>query len=69
VIELYDEPLHPCPAQTIDALHKAIRKVGAIDLASLRAYVARLRENGAAHGPAEKFLPQRLEGLGRLGFR
>jgi predicted component of type VI protein secretion system len=66
VIELYDAQVRPCPAQVVDELYGALRRVNAIDLARLRSYLARLREKQATFGPAEKFLLQRLEGLERL---
>lgn len=66
VIELYDAQVRPCPAQVVDELYSAFRRVNAIDLARLRGYLARLREKQATFGPAEKFLLQRLEGLERL---
>jgi predicted component of type VI protein secretion system len=66
VIELYDAQVRPCPAQVVDELYGAFRRVNAIDLARLRSYLARLREKQASFGPAEKFLLQRLEGLERL---
>jgi predicted component of type VI protein secretion system len=66
VIELYDAQGRPCPAPVVDELYSAFRKVNAIDLARLRAYVAQLREKQASLGPAERFLLQRLEGLERL---
>ena len=66
VIELYDAQVRPCPAQVVDELYGAFRRVNAIDLARLRSYLARLREKQATFGPAEKFLLQRLEGLERL---
>ncbi len=66
VIELYDTQGRPCSAPVIDELYSALRKVNAIDLVALRAYVAQLRERQATLGPAEKFLLQRIEGLERL---
>jgi hypothetical protein len=66
VIELYDSQGRPCSAPVIDELYSALRKVNAIDLVRLRAYVAHLRERQASLGPAEKFLLQRIEGLERL---
>jgi predicted component of type VI protein secretion system len=56
----------PCPGPVIDELYNAFRKVNAVDLVRLRAYVAHLREKLATFGPAERFLIQRLEGLERL---
>ena len=66
VIELYSAQERPCPAGVIDELYGAFRKVNAVDLVRLRAYVAHLREKLASFGPAERFLIQRLEGLERL---
>jgi predicted component of type VI protein secretion system len=66
VIELYDAELRPCPANVVDELYNAFRKVNAIDLVRLRGYVARLRDKQGSLGPAERFLLQRLEGLERL---
>jgi predicted component of type VI protein secretion system len=66
VVELYHAEGRPCPAPVIDELYSAMRKVSAVDLTRLRAYVALLRERQAMLGPAEKFLLQRIEGLERL---
>lgn len=66
VIELYQGQGRPCPAHVIDELYTAMRKVTAVDLNRLRAYLALLRQNLPRYGPAERFLFQRLEGLERL---
>lgn len=66
VIELYQAQKRPCPANVIDELYQAMRKVTAVDLIRLRAYVAMLRQNLPRYNPAERFLFQRLEGLERL---
>jgi predicted component of type VI protein secretion system len=66
VVELYQAQKRPCPAPVIDELYNAMRKVTAVDLNRLRAYVAMLRQNLPRYGPAERFLFQRLEGLERL---
>ncbi|MDP9150869.1 MAG: FHA domain-containing protein [Myxococcota bacterium] len=66
VIALYDEQGRPCPAGVVDELYSALRKINAVDLVRLRAYVGHLREKQATLGPAERFLLQRLEGLERL---
>jgi hypothetical protein len=66
VIELYQAQGRPCSAQVIDELYNAFRKVNAVDLARLRAYLAVLHEKQATFGPAERFLLQRIEGLERL---
>jgi predicted component of type VI protein secretion system len=66
VIELYRTQGRPCAAPVVDELNNAFRKVNAIDLVRLRAYLAELREKQATLGPAERFLLQRIEGLERL---
>ncbi|HVH44332.1 MAG TPA: FHA domain-containing protein [Labilithrix sp.] len=66
VIELYQGQQRPCPAHVIDELYTAMRKVTAVDMNRLRAYLAMLRQNLPRYGPAERFLFQRLEGLERL---
>ncbi|MDB4943834.1 MAG: hypothetical protein JWP97_3368 [Labilithrix sp.] len=66
VIELYAAQKRPCPANVIDELYNAMRKVTAVDLNRLRGYVAMLRQSLPRYGPAERFLFQRLEGLERL---
>jgi pSer/pThr/pTyr-binding forkhead associated (FHA) protein len=66
VIKLYSLARRPCPAAVVDELHGAVRKINAIDLPALRAYVTLLREESSAFGPAERFLVQRIEGLERL---
>ncbi len=66
VIELYHAQGRPCAAPVVDELNSALRKVNAVDLGRLRAYLAELREKQASLGPAERFLLQRIEGLERL---
>jgi hypothetical protein len=66
VIEIYQAQGRPCAAPVVDELNSAFRKVNAIDVARLRAYLAELREKQATFGPAERFLIQRIEGLERL---
>jgi predicted component of type VI protein secretion system len=65
-VELYRAQARPCPGPVIDELNAAARRVNAIDVASLREYLAILHAKQAAFGPAERFLLQRLEGLERL---
>lgn len=66
VVAVYSHTGRPFPAAVIDELHNAIRKIDAVDVGALRAYVAQLRGKAAVHGPAERFLVQRIEGLERL---
>jgi hypothetical protein len=66
IVEIYMMQARPFPASVVDELNNALRRVSAIDLARLRAYLALLHEKQAAFGPAERFLLQRIEGLERL---
>lgn len=66
VVDLYRAHERPCPANVIDELNTAVRRVSGIDLARLRDYVAILHQKQASFGPAERFLIQRIEGLERL---
>jgi hypothetical protein len=66
VIKLYTLAKRPFPAAIVDELHGVVRKINAIDLPALRAYVSMLREQAPSFGPAERFLVQRIEGLERL---
>ncbi len=64
--ELYRHLKKPLPATVVDELYTVVRKVKTVDLGSLRAYLAVLRENASSFGPADRFLVQRIEGLERL---
>jgi predicted component of type VI protein secretion system len=66
VFDLYMLAGRPVPAPVVDELYTVVRKVKSIDLAMLRSYLADLRRLASTHGPAERFLVQRLEGLERL---
>jgi hypothetical protein len=65
VFELYRAQQRPCPALVIDELNGAIRRVNAIDVAALRAYLSLLHARVTSLGPADRFLLQRLEGFER----
>lgn len=67
VFELYTLARRPLPAHIVDELYTVVRKVKTMDLRTLRAYLAELREHSGTFGPAERFLVQRIEGLERLG--
>lgn len=66
VIELYASQVRPCPAPVVDELYNAFRRVNAVDLTKLRAYLVSLRDRSSTLGPTDRFLLQRLEGLERL---
>jgi pSer/pThr/pTyr-binding forkhead associated (FHA) protein len=65
-IEVYATLQRPAPAIVIDELYGAFRKVTAVDVGKVKAYVEALRGQLATFGPADRFLFQRIEGLERL---
>jgi hypothetical protein len=66
VFELYGALVRLLPAGIVDELYTVVRKVKALEPRSLRAYLAVLRDAQISFGPAERFVVQRIEGLGRL---
>jgi predicted component of type VI protein secretion system len=66
VFALYLALRRPCPAQIVDALYDALRKVKGAERKLLRDYSELLRSNAAALNPTERFLLNRIEGLERL---
>ncbi len=66
VIEVYTAQERPAPAIVVDELYGAFRKVGAVDVVKVKAYVETLRGLLPSFGPADRFLFQRIEGLERL---
>jgi predicted component of type VI protein secretion system len=66
VIEVYAAQKRPAPAVVVDELYGAFRKVSAVDVPKVKAYVEALRELLPSFGPADRFLFQRIEGLERL---
>lgn len=66
VIEIYALEGRPCPGPVIDELYSALRRVTAIDLDALMAFVDELGRQGHRLGERERFLVQRLEGLVRF---
>ncbi len=65
VVQLYAALGCACPVTVVDELYGALSRVGHVDLAALRAYIAVLRERSNL-GPAERFLAGRIEGLERV---
>lgn len=65
VVELYERAERTCPSSVVDELYAVMSRVGSVDLARLRAYVARERAREGL-GPAERFLVGRLDGLERV---
>lgn len=56
----------PLPAEVVDELYTVLRRVDAVNLSVLRAYVAEMRAMQQSFGPTERFVVQRLEGFERL---
>jgi hypothetical protein len=65
-VALFRALRRPLPATVVDALHEALRRVGAIDLGALRAYLDELRTRSPDLGPGDRFLVSRIEGLERV---
>jgi pSer/pThr/pTyr-binding forkhead associated (FHA) protein len=65
-IELYAALKKPLPTAIVDHLYSLLRKVDAVNLGVIRAYVAELRALQQTFGPSERFVLQRLEGLERI---
>lgn len=64
--ELYTLRREPLPAEVVDYLYEALRKVSDVDLALFRGYQQVLHAETDRFGPAERFLVQRIDGLERL---
>ena len=65
-IELYASLRRPMPIEFIDQMYGVLRRVDAVNLASLRAYLSFLQAQATTYAPSERFAIQRLEGLERL---
>lgn len=65
-VELFTLLSRTLPAPVVDQLYEVLRKVSAINLPALRAYVDMLKDQTQGLGPSERFVLQRLEGLERL---
>lgn len=65
-IELYSALRRPLPIEYVDQMYAILRRVDAVNLTALRAYLAILHEQTTAFGPNERFAIQRLEGFERL---
>ena len=65
-IELYAALRRPLPIELVDQMYAVLRRVDAVNLPALRAYLSILQGQIAAYGPNERFAIQRLEGLVRL---
>jgi len=65
-IELYAALRRPLPIEVVDQMYGVLRRVDAVNLSALRAYLAILHAQASAYGPNERFAIQRLEGFERL---
>ncbi|HEY4103552.1 MAG TPA: FHA domain-containing protein, partial [Polyangiaceae bacterium] len=57
-IELYSELGRPLPIEFVDQMYAVLRRVDAVNLSLLRAYLALLHEQTAVYGPNERFAIQ-----------
>ena len=64
--ELYAALRRPLPIELVDQMYAVLRRVDAVNLPALRAYLSILHAQATAYGPNERFAIQRLEGLERL---
>ena len=65
-IELYAALRRPLPIEFVDQMYALLRRVDAVNLTGLRAYLSILHAQATAYGPNERFAIQRLEGFERL---
>ena len=65
-VELYAGLGRPMPIDYVDQMYGVLRRVDAVNLPGLRAYLSLLHEQTTVFGPNERFAIQRLEGFERL---
>lgn len=65
-IDLYASLRRPMPIELVDQMYAVLRRVDAVNLTALRAYLSVLHAQTQAYAPNERFAIQRLEGLERL---
>ena len=65
-IELYSALRRPLPLELVDQMYATLRRVDAVNLPALRAYLSILHDQETTYGPNERFAIQRLEGFERL---
>ncbi|MEI9940523.1 MAG: FHA domain-containing protein [Pseudomonadota bacterium] len=65
-IDLYASLRRPIPIELVDQMYAVLRRVDAVNLTALRAYLSILQAQTQAYAPNERFAIQRLEGLERL---
>jgi hypothetical protein len=65
-IDLYASLRRPMPIELVDQMYAVLRRVDAVNLGALRAYLSILHAQTQAYAPNERFAIQRLEGLERL---
>jgi hypothetical protein len=64
VFELFAAVRRPCPAEAVEELYVAVRRVSNVNVSVLRRYLEIWKAQATA--PAERFLLNRLEGLEQL---
>ena len=65
-IELYAGLRRPMPIELVDQMYGVLRRLDAISLSGIRAYLSILQAQVQSYAPHERFAVQRLEGFERL---
>lgn len=65
-LELYTLLGAPLPAEAVEQLYATLRKVSGVSHEKFRAYTEVLARDAVRFGPRERFLVQRIQGLGKL---
>jgi len=65
-VELYAALRKPLPIELVDQMYGMLRRLDAVNLSQLRAYLSILQAQATGYAPHERFAIQRLEGLERL---
>jgi hypothetical protein len=64
--DLYGRLRLPLPAAAVEQLYATLRNVPGVNVAAHRKYVGILEEESGRLGPRERFLAQRIAGMGKL---
>jgi pSer/pThr/pTyr-binding forkhead associated (FHA) protein len=65
-LDLHAKSGRPPSVESIDDLHRLVRRIPGVSVLKLRACISALREKSQSFGPNERFALQRLEGLERV---
>ncbi len=65
-LDLHAKSGRPPSVESIDELHRLVRRIPGVSVVKLRACISALRDKSQGFGPNERFALQRLEGLERV---